>query len=216
MTGWSFENPHWLRQGYAEFARLIREARHPVVLLEGSRDVPTEIQRRMEQLATHLARTFPTLVARSGNASGSDQAWARGVNAVAPIRLQLVLPIPNYKSDAIETGNQVMALQEAPKQDYHTAKNLTRENYVYGARRGAEVYDRLPPFKQTYLDRDALKVLGTSDYFGRRRKATAALFYVNPSKSNGGGTGHTLRLCEAEKVPYFLAEDWLLWPVRKE
>lgn len=213
MNDWPISNPKWVRRGHAMFERFVTAARRPVVLLEGSRDVPAEVREQMEALAARLMRTFPKLIARSGNAEGSDQAWARGVNAVDPKRLQLVLPVRNYKSAAIERGNDVMALQEAPPSDYRTARSLTREHYAYGARRGAEVYDRLPPFKQTYLDRDALKVLGTSDYSGRRMKATAALFYINPARKHGGGTAHTLRLCEAEKVPYFLGEDWMTWPV---
>jgi len=213
MNDWPIGNPKWLRRGYAMFEHLITTARHPVVLLEGSRDVPVDVRKRMESLAARLMQTFPKLVARSGNAEGSDQAWARGVNAVDPKRLQLVLPVPNYKSAAIERENDVMALQEAPPSDYRAARSLTREHYAYGTRHGADVYDRLPPFKQTYLDRDALKVLGTSDYSGRRMKATAALFYINPTRKRGGGTAHTLRLCEAEKVPYFLGGDWMTWPV---
>ena len=64
-------------RGYDAFVELIQKVDRPVVLLEGSRDVPLEIQGRMEQLAARLMRTFPHLVARSGNADGSDQAWAR-------------------------------------------------------------------------------------------------------------------------------------------
>ena len=54
-------------------------------------------------------------------------------------------------------------------------------------------------------------MLGVEDYKGRKLKATAALFYLNPGKPRGGGTGHTIRICEAENVPYFLADDWLGW-----
>ena len=211
MTGLPIQNPKWLRRDYATFERLISAAKHPVVLLEGSRDVPRPVQQHMEALSARLMRTFSKLIARSGNAEGSDQAWARGVNAVDPKRLQLVLPVPNYKGAVIDSDNEVMTLQEAPPEDFYSARTLTRANYVYGDRRGAEAYDGLPPFKQTYLDRDALKVLGTTDYRGGRMKATAALFYINPAKKNGGGTGHTLRLCEAEKVAYFLSDDWMTW-----
>lgn len=203
--------PQWLVHGYAAFAGLVQKAKYPVVLLEGSRDVSLEIERAMERLAAKLLRTFPGLIARSGNAAGSDQAWARGVNAVDPSRLQLVLPVPDYKGGSIAPGNETMTLRDAPAEDYYTARELTRRHYAYGTRTGPDVYDGLPPFKQNYLDRDALKVLGYSDYSGRRRKATAALFHLNPAKPSGGGTGHTLRLCEAEKVPYFLADDWRQW-----
>ena len=76
---------------------------------------------------------------------------------------------------------------------------------------GGTAYDGLPAYKKTYLDRDALKVRGWVDYRNQRCKAMAALFYLNPNKKHGGGTGHTIRLCEAENVPYFLSDDWLTW-----
>jgi hypothetical protein len=209
------QNPRWLRRGYAEFDRFISAAKQPVVLLEGSRNAPDEIQSKMEQLAAHLMRTFPSLIARTGNAEGSDQAWARGVNRIDPKRLQLVLPVPHYKTESVAAANEVAVLQEVPPEDYGAAKALTREHYEYGSSKGAAAYDPLPPFKKTYLDRDALKVLGHTNYSGRRQKATVALFYLNPNKKNGGGTGHTLRLCEAQRVPYFLAEDWLSWRQRE-
>src|SRR5437867_21380 len=55
------QNPRWLRRGFAEFDRFTSAAKQPVVLLEGSRNAPAEILSKMEQLAAHLMRTFPTL-----------------------------------------------------------------------------------------------------------------------------------------------------------
>jgi len=60
------QNPRWLRRGYREFDRLINAVKQPVVLLEGSRNAPDEIQAKMEQLAAHLMRRFPSLIARTG------------------------------------------------------------------------------------------------------------------------------------------------------
>lgn len=204
-------NPHYLCRGFARFQEIISAAKSPVMLLEGSRNVPVEVALKMQSLAAHLMKTFPALIARSGNAEGSDHAWARGVNQVAPERLQLVLPVPNYRAKSIEPDNETLALGEAAPSDYGAAQTLCREHYQYGARKGAEAFDSMPSFKKNYLERDALKVLGYVDYSGKRRKTAAALFYLNPEKANGGGTGHTVRLCEAERVPYFLADDWSTW-----
>jgi hypothetical protein len=98
--------------------------------------------------------------------------------------------------------------------DINKEQKTVREDHSRGRRQPLPVQRQVAVggSKQTYLDRDALKVLGTSDYSGRRMKATAAFFYLNTARKNGGGTGHTLRLCEAEKVPYFLSADWLAWP----
>ncbi len=105
--------PRWLRRGFDSFAEIIRAERTPVVLLEGSRNAPADVQARMEILASQLMREFPSLLARSGNAEGSDQAWARGVNTVDPRRLQLILPAPRYKAAAIHEANESLALRDA-------------------------------------------------------------------------------------------------------
>jgi hypothetical protein len=204
-------NPRHLHRGFARFQQIISAATSPIVLLEGSRNVPDAVAQKMQSLAAHLMKKFPTLIARSGNAQGSDTAWARGVNQVAPERLQLILPVPNYRAKSIAPENETLALPEAASEDYGAAWALCRDQYQYGSRKGAEAFDPLPSFKKNYLERDALKVLGYTDYKGKRRKATAALFYIDPERRNGGGTGHTVRLCEAEAVPYFLVDDWLQW-----
>jgi len=166
----------------------------------------------MTWLAAELMRRFPRLVARSGNATGSDQAWARGVNSVDPRRLQLVLPVPNYRRTAIDSCNDAIALREVAPDDFAEAGRLSEQNYRSGPDQDPTArYATMPEYKRAYLERDALKVLGYGDYRGRRQKATAALLHLNPKKANGGGTGHTLRLCTALKVPVFLSDDWLTW-----
>src|SRR6267154_1289482 len=55
------QNPKWLLRGYTDFVRFISAAKQPVVLLEGSRNAPDEVQSKMEQLAADLMRTFPSL-----------------------------------------------------------------------------------------------------------------------------------------------------------
>jgi hypothetical protein len=203
--------PRYLFRGFARFHEILSTAKSPVVLLEGSRNVPDAVALVMERLAAHLMKMFPTLIARSGNAEGSDTAWACGVNRVAPERLQLILPVPNYRAKSIEPDNETLALGAARPDEYGAAHALCREHYQYRSMKGGEAFDPLPSFKKNYLERDALKVLGHTDYKGKRRKATAALFYLDPQKPNGGGTGHTARLCEVERVPYFLSDDWATW-----
>lgn len=197
--------------GYAAFRTLVEASPKPVVLLEGSREAPPEILARMEDLAEHLMRSFPKLVARTGNATGSDQAWARGINRVDPKRLELLLPRPSFQKGAIAGGNTVHALGDLKEEDRHAGRLVTRAQYEYRGRRGAAAFDGMPETHKPYLIRDALKVLGYEDYRGRCHKAIAGLFYVNPGRPNGGGTGQTIRVCEAEGVPVFLHEDWMTW-----
>jgi hypothetical protein len=192
---------------FAALASVLAGAEHPVLLLEGSRDVPAAPEDRMAAIASDLVRCFPTLTVRSGNAPGSDQAWARGVNAVAPCRLQLVLPRPGWRKKAIHPENTTVSLADLTAVERETARQLAQENYP----RGAIAYGRLPPFKTPYLVRDTVKVVGCGGSPPNLRPATAALFYVNPARKTTGGTVHTMRVCAARRVPYFESETWLQW-----
>ena len=77
---------------YTDFSKLISEAGSPVVLLEGTRELPAEQAPRLTALAAHLARTFPHVNFRTGNAKGSDEAFAAGVASVDPKRIEFILP----------------------------------------------------------------------------------------------------------------------------
>jgi len=48
----------------------------------------------------------------------------------------------------------------------------------------------------------ASSTLGHTNYSGKRQKATTALFYLDPIKKTAAAR-HTLRLCEAQRVPIF-------------
>jgi hypothetical protein len=71
-------NPRFLYRSFARFHQIISTAKSPVVLLEGSRNVPDAIAQRMQSLAAHLMTKFPTLIARSGNAEGSNGLGCTG------------------------------------------------------------------------------------------------------------------------------------------
>jgi hypothetical protein len=81
-----------MNKQYENFKSAVVGVAQPVVLLAGSRKVPTNLQEKLVMLAAFLANEFPKATFRSGNADGSDALFARGVNAVAPSRLQLVTP----------------------------------------------------------------------------------------------------------------------------
>jgi len=66
-----------------------------------------------------------------------------------------------------------------------------------------------PRYKAQYLLRDALKVTGSEKL--NFKPATFGLFYLNSTKKTGGGTGHTIRICELQNVSVFLQSEWLNW-----
>jgi hypothetical protein len=54
-----------------------------------------------------------------------------------------------------------------------------------------------------------MKVIGHCDAFP---KPICALFYVDLEDPLAGGTGHTIRVCQQEGVPYAFQDSWTLWP----
>lgn len=72
----------------------------------GSRETPDSILSLMEKTGAWLARKG--YIVKSGNATGADQAWARGVNSVDPTSLVLSLPWPSYETQAIRKGNMLV------------------------------------------------------------------------------------------------------------
>jgi len=64
--------------------KYLGQFKKPYVALEGSRTITHEAAEKMEKIAKILVTALPNLIVRSGNAEGSDIAWARGVNSVAP------------------------------------------------------------------------------------------------------------------------------------
>jgi hypothetical protein len=84
-----------------ELDDLLRSARdhgRPVILLEGTRDLPDEDRPKLVALAAHLAQALPEARFRTGNARGTDTAFAEGVRqASAPAAVgQAELPAAGY------------------------------------------------------------------------------------------------------------------------
>jgi hypothetical protein len=125
--------------------------------------------------------------------------------------LQLVLPTPGMGRSRRPAAATCLALDDLPLEERH---HLARESFAASPEnhRIFEFYLRgqsgNPAFaKAHYLVRDALKVHG-SPTLGLA-PATVALFYINNLGPTSGGTAHTIRLCDRQKVPVFTQRDWL-------
>jgi hypothetical protein len=79
------------------------------------------------------------------------------------------------------------------------------------ARKSAELKPHPPGrhSKASYLLRDTLKVVGSPAL--ALAPATLAIFFVNPDRPTGGGTGHTIRICQLHAVPAATQSDWTPW-----
>ena len=62
--------------------------------------------------------------------------------------------------------------------------------------------------KAKYLIRDTMKVCKYTELFD---SPVAALFYVDLSNIESGGTGHTIRVCKNMNIPVIFQDSWENW-----
>ena len=195
----------------AKLQPLLASMTTPVILLEGTRQLPAEKRQALADVGQRLAEAFPHAMFRSGNAAGTDEAFATGVATVPGAKLQLVLPTPGMGRSRRPASATCLALDDLPLAERH---HLTRESFAASPEnhRLFDLYLRgqsgNPAYaKAQYLVRDALKVLGSPAR--QLAPATVALFFINNIGPTSGGTAHTMRLCERQEVPIFTQRDWL-------
>jgi hypothetical protein len=195
---------------FSEFTLLVTDHPDGVVLLEGRRAIPHDAAMQAQGLASSLALRFPRLRFRSGNAEGSDEAFSRGIAAVDPGRLQVVAPYASHRksvryADAIyDSPASLSRLQEDEIAFKTSAASPKNKGLI--SKRGRK---GLLAAKAAYLIRDTMKVTGHSESFP---KPICALFYVSMDDPLAGGTGHTIRVCQQEGVPFAFQDSWAAWP----
>ncbi len=194
------------------FNDIIVSIKNPVILLEGTRKINDDQFLLLSKFGEFIARKFPNCHFRSGNASGSDDAFAQGVRKVAPDRMQIVLPKMDSGKSRLRNRDYVLALEDVSqaeeKQIIYESKRATPKN-----KRLFEAYELqqegMMKQKSLYLLRDTLKVLGSPE--NNLSPITAGIFFVNEDDPEAGGTGHTMRVCRQNNVPVFTQDVWLSW-----
>lgn len=194
---------------FAEFCSLVDQCPDGVVLLEGRRGIPSDYAVRAENLSRFLAKRFLHLRFRSGNAEGTDEAFSKGVVSVDPSRLQIVAPYASHRKsvrydEVIYDFPQSLSVLQEEEIAYKTVEATPRNKNLIDARGG---HGKMAA-KASYLIRDTMKVVGHSADFP---KPICALFYVDLEDSSAGGTGHTIRVCEREGVPFAFQDSWEKW-----
>ncbi len=196
-----------------KFERQLKATGQPVVLVEGTRQVPADAFPRLVALGEWLARRYPAAVFRIGNASGADEAFADGVARADARRLEYVLPYATMRRrHAHRAARRVCldAVSAAALQRLADVSNEASPQYA----RIVNYYLQKPGknravMQAAYLLRDTLKVLG--DPALNLAPATVGIFYVNEADPLAGGPGHTIRVCRAARVPVVRQPDWLKW-----
>lgn len=194
---------------FDQFKSMLAGIYAPVILIEGIRDIPESDYPMARRFASRLAREFPAALFRSGNAPGADQAFTEGIAEIDPGRLQVVLPYPGHR----KAIRYPQAKYASPKElgEPELADVIRRTGTVSAeTARLLERREKAPSIKTKaqYLVRDTMKVVGFADSFD---KPSVALFYANLADPFSGGTGHTIRVCIQEGVPYVLQDQWKQW-----
>ncbi len=187
----------------------------PVILLEGTRKLPVQAHGQLQALTAWLCAEFPRAVFRSGNAEGTDAVFADAVAACDPARLELALPHEGMGRKRRPPGARCVALKAMSEADLTRVVAVTRQagrdagrlgDYYLAHRNGPS---SAATSKATYLLRDTLKVTG-SEALGLA-PAALGIFFVNDADPTGGGTGHTIRVCEVLGVPLATQAEWGSW-----
>lgn len=192
-----------------DFQKIVSVSPSAVILLEGRRGISEAEALAARDFGEFLARRFPALRFRSGNAEGADQAFSDGVAKVDARRLQIVAP---YASHRKKNRNPAVV--------YSSPDDLSPEQVEEFIKKTAAASPKIARLlnrwkdggalavKATYLLRDSMKVLGHSEEFP---KPICGIFFTDPSDPMAGGTGHTIRVCQQESVPVLFQTDWLKW-----
>jgi hypothetical protein len=182
-----------------------------IVLLEGKRKVKPGDENKLTLLGHLLAEKSAFIKFRSGNATGADEFFSRGVAEVDPVRLEIIKPYASHRV-AMEVGATAYSmdeinLAEEPEVIYHSRQHQQMSGLV--DKYILQVRNRLTA-KAAYILRDTVKVCGTRSGIA---PATVALFYDDISNPLQGGTGHTMRVCTERGVPFCDQQSWMNWIV---
>ena len=196
---------------FADRIRLLSTHDRPVILIEGTRNVPDSERPRLVAMGRKLAETLPRAVFRTGGASGADQAFAEGVGEVDPTRIEYVLPQSGHRAKHRDAQSPAFALEQLEDTGLRAVAEQTASaspkyeslahRYIRDTRKGALAA------KTRYLLRDTLKVMG--DPARGLPRADLGVFYIDETAPPlSGGTGHTIRVCLQHGVPVYDQRKW--------
>ena len=197
----------------ADLRRCLAAVRQPVVLLEGTRALPPAGADRLAALGSKLARLFPEAVFRTGNAEGSDTAFAGGVASVDAARIEYIVPHAGMGKKRRCTGSRSVDLSTLPVTAETRLEQFTVTASPQTARLVRHYRGGRPGLRQRG-PRHLPAPRHAEGGRGRRGGPGAGLggaVLREPGRSLAGGTGHTIRVCNALAVPVAFQHTWLRW-----
>ena len=145
----------------------------PRIACIGTREIVSDERRMLEEIGAWLVSMG--YIISTGNALGSDQAFARGGNSVNPAAVELWLPWESYERAARVPGNVV---HKSPQLWMHELSQLEHP-----------AWDRLSQGARRLHARNAGIVKGCT------------LVVALPGLSRPGGTGQGMRLAKRLGIP---------------
>ncbi len=196
---------------YEEFDSLVRENQQPVILVEGTRDLCESHAETLVEFGKRLATVYPHAIFRTGNAMGSDEAFAKGIKSVDSSRLQYVLPYAGHRQNTIDDTSCQIAVTDMSDETQEKAVCCTSDSSPEYRTMMAK-RNTVPKLREKarYILRDTIKVIGAIEC--ALSPATVGIFYVNQDNPMKGGTGHTIRVCGTQGVPVAFQDEWTNWP----
>lgn len=141
----------------------------------GSREISDRTFEILFQIGAEIAKRGWRVV--SGNALGSDFAYASGANSIDGNLVTLYQPWPSYNSEQLAWGNMVILNEESHWSELAKKHHPRYDNLTQGAKK--------------MMNRNVGIILG----------GDATLAVLNPNKIGGGGTGHGWRVSAALDRP---------------
>ena len=158
-----------------------------IVACIGRRDLKKSEALYLESVGLALVEGGHRIV--SGNAPGSDQAFALGASYLDPSRVTLYLPWGSFEKRSGIEGNVLHQVEEATAEHWDLA------------RRAHPTWDRLAPTVRRLMVRNAMIV----------KSATVVLAFPDMMKPGFGGTGHAMRCALELGVPVWLLNEQRWW-----
>jgi hypothetical protein len=141
----------------------------------GSRQISNETFEKLKLIGRHIA--LKNWKINSGNATGSDYAFASGANEINPNAVRIYLPWPKYNQNHLVPGNELFF--------------DTEPEWIAMARKHHPIYNQLTQGVKKMMDRNAGIVMNSQ----------VVIAYLNHNATGHGGTGHGWRIAGELKLP---------------